>query len=129
MVVDTSAIMAILMGEPDREDMLRRIDRSEVSRMSAAATLELTIVVSGKKTSDLLARIDPLLERLRVRIEPVTLEQGRLARAAFLAYGKGRHKAQLNFGDTFSYALAKAMSEPLLFKGNDFSQTDIKPAA
>ena len=72
-------------------------------------------------------QVDMLFRRADIIIEPVTVEQGHLARQAFLDYGSGRHKAGLNFGDCFSYALAKALGEPLLFKGNDFSQTDIKP--
>ncbi len=87
------------------------------------------MVVENQAGPDAARQIDALFRRVGIVIEPVSLEHGALARQAFLDYGKGRHKAGLNFGDCFSYALAKAAGEPLLFKGNDFALTDIEKAA
>jgi ribonuclease VapC len=128
MVVDASAIIAILANEPERDDFMRRLARAASPRLSAAATVELTIVLTNKKEEGAVARLDRFLQAQRIVVEPVTAEQARMARYAFRTYGKGRHPAKLNFGDTFSYALAKATGEPLLFKGQDFAQTDVTPA-
>ena len=129
MIVDTSALIAILYKEPEHLQFIQLLHDAESWRISVANLLELAMVVESQVGSDAARQIDALFRRVGIVIEPVTVEHGMLARQAFLDYGKGRHKAGLNFGDCFSYALAKATGEPLLFKGNDFSQTDIEPAA
>ena len=114
MILDTSAMVAILYREPEAVAFAQLIHDADTCRMSVAS---------------LMRQAEAFLRRADVMIEAVTLVQGELARQAFLDFGKGRHRAGLNFGDCFSYALAKATGEPLLFKGNDFGQTDIKAAA
>ena len=96
--------------------------------MSVANYVELAMVVESQLGSEAMQQAQAFFRRAVIAIEPVTIDHGELARQAFLDFGKGRHKAGLNFGDCFSYALAKATGEPLLFKGNDFSQTDIEAA-
>jgi len=128
MIIDTSAMVAILYREPDAEALTRRIHSADVCRMSVASHVELSIVIEHQLGPEGMRQAEAFLRRAGIVIEPVTLEQGELARQAFLDFGKGRHKAGLNYGDCFSYALAKATGEPLLFKGNDFSQTDIAQA-
>lgn len=129
MIVDTSALIAILYKEPEQAHFVQLLHDAESCRISVASFLELSMVIESQAGSDAARQVDALFRRVGIVIEPVTVEHGMLARQAFLDYGKGRHKAGLNFGDCFSYALAKASGEPLLFKGNDFSQTDIEPAA
>jgi len=97
--------------------------------MSVASYVELSIVIEKQLGTHGMRQAEVFLRRAGIVVEPVTLEQGELARQAFLAFGKGRHKAGLNFGDCFSYALAKATGEPLLFKGDDFSATDVEKVA
>ena len=129
MIIDTSALVAVLFGEPERDMFIQVILKAEVCRLSVANFLELSMVVEGQLGPDGARQADAFLRRAGVLIEPVTVEQGHLARQAFLDYGKGRHKAALNFGDCFAYALAKAADEPLLFKGEDFARTDLRAAA
>lgn len=129
MIVDTSALIAILYKELEQAQFVHLLHDAESCRISVANFLELSMVVESQAGSDSARQVDALFRRVGIAIEPVTVEHGMLARQAFLDYGKGRHKAALNFGDCFSYALAKASGEPLLFKGNDFSQTDIVSAA
>lgn len=127
MIVDTSAVLAILLDEPERADFAVAITASPVRLMSAANALEAWIrsdSISPVKG----AALDELFELLDVQMQPVTIHQARLAREAYRRFGKGRHPAGLNYGDCFAYALAKATSLPLLFKGEDFSQTDLKAA-
>jgi ribonuclease VapC len=126
MVVDTSALLAVLFDEPEAEDFARAIARAEVSRMSAANLLEAGIVADCQTDARTGRQLDALVAELRLRIEPVTEEQVGIARQAYLDFGRGNHPAKLNFGDCFAYALANATGEPLLFKGDDFRQTDIK---
>jgi ribonuclease VapC len=128
-ILDTSALIAILYDEPERVEFARLIYDAESCRISVASFVELSMVVESQIGPEAGRQVDMLFRRTGIVIEPVTVEHGHLARQAFLDYGKGRHKAGLNFGDCFSYALSKATGEPLLFKGKDFSQTDIKPAA
>jgi ribonuclease VapC len=104
------------------------IYNSETSRISVANYLELSMVIEKQIGPEGTRQVDAFFRRAAIDIEPVTMEQGHLARQAFLDFGKGRHKAGLNFGDCFAYALAKDFAEPLLFKGNDFSETDIRSA-
>jgi ribonuclease VapC len=127
-ILDTSALIAILYREPEAEAFVQRIHEAETCRMSVATWLELAIVVERQLGSEGMRQAEAFLRRAGIVIEPLTVEQGELARQGFLDFGKGRHRAGLNYGDCFTYALAKATGEPLLFKGNDFSQTDI-PAA
>lgn len=128
MIVDTSALIAIVYDEPEAADFIARIHGAEVCRISVATRLELSMVVEHQLGPDGARQVEAFLRRAGIVVEPVTLEQGEIARQAFLDYGKGRHPAGLNFGDCFAYALAKATGEPLLFKGADFARTDI-PAA
>jgi len=128
MIVDTSALVAILYREPEAAAFTRLIHDADVCRMSVASHLELSIVIESQLGPEGARQAEAFLRRAGVVLEPVTVEQDELARQAFVDYGKGRHPAGLNFGDCFAYALAKATGEPLLFKGADFAQTDI-PAA
>lgn len=128
MILDTSALVAILYGETEASAFTQLIHDAETNRLSVANYVELSIVVESQLGPEGLRQADVFLRRAGIIIEPVTVEQGELARQAFLDFGKGRHKAGLNFGDCFAYALAKSAGESLLFKGGDFSQTDIEPA-
>jgi ribonuclease VapC len=124
-IVDTSAIVAILFGEPDAAIYAKAIADADVRRMSAATFVEAAVVVEASTKAGGTQQFDAFVRRAGVSIEPVTEEQAHLARQAYTDYGKGRHAAGLNFGDCFSYALAKATGEPLLFKGSDFKKTDV----
>jgi ribonuclease VapC len=128
MILDTSAVIAILYREPEAPEFAQRIHDAAVCRISVANYVELSIVIQNQLGPEGMQQAEAFFRRAGVNIEPVTVDHGELARQAFLDFGKGRHKAGLNFGDCFSYALAKATGEPLLFKGNDFSQTDIEAA-
>ena len=130
MIVDTSALMAILRGEDDAPRFARALaSRQEVKRLSAANYLEAAIVIDGSRDAVASRRFDELIAKAGLVIAPVTERHARIARAAYRDFGKGSgHPAKLNFGDCFAYALAKTTSEPLLFKGNDFSHTDVRPA-
>ncbi|CDN51311.1 type II toxin-antitoxin system VapC family toxin [Neorhizobium galegae] len=128
MIVDTSALVAILYREPEAARFVKAIHEVELTRISVANYVELSMVVEGQLGLDGMRQAEAFLRRAGIIVEPVTLDHGELARQAFLDFGKGRHKAGLNFGDCFAYALAKATGEPLLFKGNDFSQTDVQAA-
>lgn len=129
MIVDTSAMVAILYREAEAEDFVKFIHDADVCRMSVANYLELSMVIDKQLGATGMQQADLFIRRAGIVIEPVTVEQGHLARLAFLDFGKGRHKAGLNYGDCFAYALAKDMAEPLLFKGNDFGETDLPRAA
>ncbi len=128
MILDTSALVAVLYGEPERERFAQLIHDADSCRISVASFLELSMVIENQLGAEASRQVDTFFRRTGIVIEPVTVEQGFLARQSFIDYGMGRHKAALNFGDCFSYALAKATGEPLLFKGGDFSRTDIKAA-
>jgi ribonuclease VapC len=128
MITDTSAIVAILFAEPEAEHFARVIIEADHCRLSAASFVELAIVVERQLGTNGSRQLDVFLKIGRIEIEPVSAEQAHIARQAYLDFGKGRHPAALNFIDCFAYALAKAMREPLLFKGNDFSKTDIVTA-
>jgi ribonuclease VapC len=130
MIVDTSALLAILRDEPEAATCARAIESVSIRRISAANFLEAAIVIDGSRDPIVSRRFDDLLREARLLIEPVTESQARTAREAYRDFGKGSgHPARLNFGDCFAYALAKAMGEPLLFKGNDFIHTDVTAAA
>ncbi len=128
MILDSSPLVAILAKEPDSELYVRAISHAPRCRISAGNFLELSIVIEGQFGSDVVRQCDALFRRIGITIEPVTVEQAHIARQAFHDFGKGRHAAGLNFGDCFAYALAKATGETLLFKGDDFSKTDIVSA-
>jgi ribonuclease VapC len=128
MILDTSALVAILYGEPEARDFVERVHGADVCRISVANHVELSMVVESQLGSNGMRQTEAFLRRAGVVVEPVTIEQGDLARQAFLDFGKGRHKAGLNFGDCFAYALSRATGEPLLFKGDDFARTDIRCA-
>ncbi|MDR2213913.1 MAG: type II toxin-antitoxin system VapC family toxin [Pseudomonadales bacterium] len=128
MIIDTSALVAILYQEPEAAAFVACIHAAEIGRVSVANYVELSLVIERQAGSESMRQAEAFFRRAGLVIEPVTLEHGELARQAFLDFGKGRHPAGLNFGDCFAYALAKATGEPLLFKGNDFARTDIQPA-
>ncbi len=129
MIIDTSALVAILRDEPEAKICARAIESAAERRVSAVNFVEAAVVIDGSRDPIASRRFDDLLREARVIIEPVTEIQARLARDAYRDFGKGsRHPARLNFGDCFAYALAKVTGEPLLFKGDDFTQTDIKSA-
>ncbi|MBO9579584.1 MAG: type II toxin-antitoxin system VapC family toxin [Sphingobium sp.] len=126
MIVDTSALVAILYGEAEGDRFTEIIHGADVCRISVANFLELSMVIEMQLGPDGTRQAETFLRRADIRIEPVTVDQGYIARQAFFDFGKGRHKAQLNFGDCFAYALSKALEEPLLYKGADFSMTDVQ---
>ena len=128
MILDTSAVLAILFREPGFETFEKAITDAPNCKFSAASFVEAGIVLESRGGAAALRECDALFREARVKIEPVTEEQAHLARQCYSDYGKGRHAAGLNFGDCFAYALAKATGEPLLFNGHDFTQTDIQPA-
>jgi len=126
MIVDSSALLAILRDEPESIRCARAIADAPTRRISAATFLETAIVIDGSQDPIASRRFDELLQEGGFVIEPVTEAQARIAREAYRDFGKGRgHRARLNFGDCFAYSLAKATGEPLLFKGDDFVHTDI----
>lgn len=129
MILDASALIAILRNEPDASLMAHAIEAATQRRLSAATFVEIAAVIDGSRDPVASRRYDDLLREARIAIEPVTEQQARLARQAYRDYGKGSgHPAQLNFGGCFAYALAKDTGEPLLYKGNDFGHTDISDA-
>lgn len=129
MIIDTSALVAILRSEPERTSFEEVIVQDPFPRISAATYLEAGIVVDGRGSPVLGRILDSLIASAEIRIEPVTAAQAMIARQAYRDFGRGSgHPAQLNFGDCFSYALAKDLDEELLFKGDDFAHTDVRPA-
>ena len=128
MIVDTSAMMAIVRREADAARYANAIESATVCRMSAGNLVELCLVVEGQLGPEVLRQTQALLRAVDMQIEPVTAEQAWFAHQAFCDFGKGRHPAGLNFGDCFAYALARTLREPLLFKGDDFSKTDVERA-
>jgi ribonuclease VapC len=128
-VLDTSALLAMLLAEPERDAYVALLADAEDPLISAATLLEASIVMLAKTAEAGIRDLDELLATGGVRCVAVDEDQARLARDAFARFGKGRSPAGLNFGDCFSYALAQAMGRPLLFKGNDFTKTDVTPAA
>jgi ribonuclease VapC len=129
MIVDTSALIAILKREAEWSTLSRALDATTSPSISAANYLESSIVVDGWRNPILSREFDELILRFDIQIEPVTVEQARIARQAYRDYGKGSgHPACLNFGDCFSYALARDKREPILFKSDDFIHTDLRSA-
>jgi ribonuclease VapC len=128
-IIDTSALIAILRAEPDAGEMARAIEHAQIRRISAANWLETAVVIDASRDPVASRRFDELVQTAELHVEPVTGDQARVARDAYRDFGKGSgHKAGLNFGDCFAYALAKSTGEELLFKGNDFGHTDITSA-
>jgi ribonuclease VapC len=125
MVLDTSAVLAILQNEPERRQFNEAIEAADTRSLSTASFVECSMIVESRYGADGVRALDLFIAKAQVSLVPVDEEQADLARRAFRKYGKGRHSAGLNFGDCFSYALSKALEEPLLFKGNDFPQTDV----
>lgn len=128
MIVDTSALIALLRGEEDAPRFARALaTRGEPKRISAATFLETAIVIDASRDAVASRRLDEVIQKATLVIEPVTAEQAHIARAAYRDFGKGSgHPAGLNFGDCFAYALAKAKGDALLFKGKDFGLTDVR---
>jgi ribonuclease VapC len=127
-IVDTSAIISVLRGEPDADEMALAIRDAGMKRISAVSFVEAGVVTDSNANPVLSRRLDSFLQEFEIAIEPVSIEQAYLAREAYRDFGKGRHRAGLNLGDCFAYALAKEKREPLLFKGDDFCHTDVEPA-
>lgn len=128
MVIDTSALVALLLREPEADRLGQLLADASVRLMSAVTRVELSFVIEGRKRDAGRADLERLLDDVRIDISDVTPQHAELAIEAFRRFGKGRHRAALNIGDCFAYALAKATDQPLLFKGSDFAQTDIRPA-
>ena len=129
MIVDSSAVIAILFDEPDAQALLSQIAAAEICRLSAASLVEIGIVLRRDAALQRRAAFDEMLRLFSIRIEPVTEEQAYLALDAYNQFGKGTgHPAGLNYGDCFIYALAKQTGEPLPFNGNDFTHTDLEAA-
>jgi ribonuclease VapC len=125
MIVDTSALIAILYDEPDGPDLLEKLVAAPRRAISTTNLVEAWMVVDRSPNPARSAALDELIGLLQIEAVPVTWNHARLAREAYKVYGKGRHPAALNFGDCFSYALAKSCGEALLYKGADFAQTDL----
>jgi len=128
MVVDSSALVSILLEEPKHEQLFGKAVDSEVTLVGAPDALETVMVVSGRSSADARYQLAGLLRSIGAEIVPFTEEHYEAALSAFLRYGKGRHPAGLNFGDCMSYAFARVSGQPLLYTGNDFSKTDIQAA-
>jgi len=126
LIVDTSALIAILRAEPDAESFALAIAAAAAPRMSVANYLETAIVIDSSGDPVASRQVDTLVAKAGLALEPVTADQARVARAAYRDFGRGSgHPAKLNFGDCFAYALATCTDEPLLFKGDDFTHTDL----
>lgn len=128
MIVDSSALVAILLQEPDADDFAEALRDDNEAFMSAANWLEVAIVAETRKHQNPQPELDAFIESVGIEIVDLTVAHAAIARQAFVRYGKGRHKARLNYGDCFAYALAKATGQPLLYKGDDFKHTDIASA-
>ncbi|HEY2709817.1 MAG TPA: type II toxin-antitoxin system VapC family toxin [Caulobacteraceae bacterium] len=129
MIIDTSALIAIALREPERREFGRAMLLADRRRLSAASAVEFVVVYAGRRREDdPVSVLDRLTRALRIETVPVDEAQWRAAADALLRFGKGRHPARLNLGDSFAYALAKVTGEPLLYKGEDFALTDIARA-
>ena len=128
MILDSSALVAILFKEPEAERLAGMIRDTDTTAIAAPTLLETAIVAEGRTLPGMAEKLDALMGAIRPEIVPFTAEHVSLARDAWRRYGKGRHKAGLNLGDCFAYALAKERGQALLFKGDDFAATDIEPA-
>jgi len=126
-IVDSSVLIAILRNEPDAAAIAEALQQASILRVSAITFVEAAVVADNDRNPVLSRRFDTLIRDAQMLVEPVTVTQVEIARQAYRDFGKGRHKAGLNFGDCFAYALAKTLGEPLLFKGDDFKHTDLSP--
>ncbi len=127
MVIDSSVLVAILLNEPDKLDFIKAIDTTNSRNISAASFVETSLVIASRYGAKGTTELDTFIARAKIHIRTVDKSQALIARQAHQEFGKGNHPARLNFGDCFSYALAKYLGQPLLFKGKDFLQTDINP--
>lgn len=125
MVVDTSALIAILQDEPERRAFNEAMEAAESLAMSTASFVEASMIIEARYGPDGTRGLDLFISKAQIKLVPVDADQAHIARDAFRNYGKGRHRAGLNFGDCFAYALAKTLGEPVLFKVADFGLTDI----
>jgi ribonuclease VapC len=129
MIVDSSALVAILKREPDRAAFSALLETTQDVKVSAATYFETCIMIDSLRQPAMSRMLDDFIEVARIAIEPVTAEQAKIARQAYRDYGRGSgHPANLNFGDCFSYAPARDKREPMLWKGDDFEHTDLRPA-
>ncbi len=128
MILDSSAVVAVLRDEPEAFVMAKAMSLAEVCGISAVSYLEAAIVIDSARDPIASRRFDDFFREASIVIEPATVNQAKIARDAYRDFGKGRHRAGLNFGDCFAYALAKEKGESLLFKGDDFCHTDVEPA-
>jgi ribonuclease VapC len=129
MVLDSSALLVLLNDEPEAEAFRGAVENDPVRLTSTASLVEASIVIESRLGEIGGRELDLLIRKAGIRVVPVDEDQALVARRAFRRFGKGRHSAALNFGDVFSYALSKSSGEPLLFKGTDFSRTDIEQVA
>jgi ribonuclease VapC len=127
MVIDTSALLAVLQDEPERRIFNEAIEAADSRAMSVATFLEVSMVIESRYGSEGLRDLDQFIDRAGIELIAVDAEQAHVGRRAFSRFGKGRHAAGLNYGDCFAYALAIVLGEPLLFKGGDFALTDVVP--
>ncbi len=125
MVLDTSALLALLLDEPEAEEFRAAVEEDTTRLVSAANLLEAALVIEARKGEPGGRELDVLIQKAEVVVVPVDAEQVSEARRGYRRFGKGRHAAALNFGDLFAYALARTSGEPLLFKGDDFARTDV----
>ena len=125
MVIDTSALVGILQDEPERPAFNEAIEAAESCVLSTASFVETSIIIESRYGRDGIRDLDLFVSKAKIELASVDVDQAHIAREAFRHYGKGRHPAGLNFGDCFAYALAKTRDEPLLFKGTDFTLTDV----
>ena len=125
MVIDTSALIAILQDEPERRSFNEAIEAADGCVLSVASFVEASMIIESRYGPDGIRALDLFIAKAKIGLVEVDADQAHVARGAFRDYGKGRHPAGLNFGDCFAYALAKTLGEPLLFKGRDFSLTDV----
>jgi ribonuclease VapC len=127
-IVDSSALIAVILQEPDESRFVEAMLRHGAPRISAANWLEAAMIIDSRKLPQGRIRFDDVVAQLGLEVVPVTAEIAARARRAHNEFGRGQHQAKLNYGDCFAYATASVLGEPLLFKGNDFAQTDITPA-
>lgn len=128
MVIDTSVIIAIFLNEPEQKDFVIALASDGVHLLSSVSLMEASMVLGSRKNADPWNELEEFMEEGGIRVVSVDIQQAKLAHIAFMRFGKRRHRANLNLGDCFSYALAQFVDQPLLFKGRDFTLTDIKRA-
>ena len=127
MVIDTSALLAILQDEPERRGFNEAIEAADSRIMSTATFVEVSIVIESRYGAEGIRDLDLFIDRAGIELVALDVEQAKVARQAFSRFGKGRHAAGLNYGDCFAYALASVLGQPLLYKGDDFARTDVAP--